>query len=353
MKILIIQQKMIGDVLTTSILFEALRREYPEAELHYLIFPHTRPVVENNPFIDKLILFEDSDKNPLNFVSFLQKIKKEEYEVVIDVYSKLGTALISWVSGAKFRISFNKWYTRHFYTAVFDRNIIPKTKAGMAIEKRMQLLQPLHKNFPEEIKPKIYLTPAEISSAKQLLSQSGINSEKPLLIISVLGSSKNKTYPSEYLAVLLNKIVKETEAQLLFNYIPSQLDEALNIYQLCNPNTQKHVYLNIFGKSLREFMALTSQCDALIGNEGGAVNMAKALNVPTFAIFSPSVTKENWNIFEDDITNVSVHLQDFVPEIYQMKSKKELKSQTAEMYYQFKPDYISEKLQKFLETIKK
>jgi len=223
----------------------------------------------------------------------------------------------------------------------------------MAIEKRMQLLKPLHKNFPAEIKPKIYLTPAEISSAQQLLSRSGIDPEKMLLMISVLGSSKSKTYPPEFLAVLLNKIVKETEARLLFNYIPSQLDEARNIYELCNPKTQKHIHLEIFGKSLREFMVLTSQCDALIGNEGGAVNMAKALNVPTFAIFSPSLNKENWNIFEDGITNVSVHLQDFVPEIYQMKSKKELKSLTAELYHQFKPDFISEKLQKFLETIKK
>ena len=344
---------MIGDVLTTSILFEALRGEYPEAELHYLIYPHTRAVVENNPFIDKLILFEDSDKNLLNFASFLRKIKKEEYEVVIDVYSKLGTALISWVSGAKFRISFDKWYTRHFYSNVFDRNIIPKTKAGMAIEKRMQLLKPLHKNFPAEIKPKIYLNPAEISSAEQLLLQSGIDPENMLLMISVLGSSKDKTYPPEFLAVLLNKIVEETESRLLFNYIPSQLDEARNIYQLCNQKTQKHIHIDIFGKSLREFMALTSQCDALIGNEGGAVNMTKALNIPTFAIFSPSISKENWNIYDDDITNVSVHLQDFEPEIFSGKSKKELKSQTPEMYHQFKPEYISEKLQKFMETIKK
>ena len=37
MKILVIQQKMIGDVLTTSLLFELLREKNPEAELHYLI----------------------------------------------------------------------------------------------------------------------------------------------------------------------------------------------------------------------------------------------------------------------------------------------------------------------------
>jgi len=37
MKILVIQIKMIGDVLTSSILFEALRKEFPTAELHYMI----------------------------------------------------------------------------------------------------------------------------------------------------------------------------------------------------------------------------------------------------------------------------------------------------------------------------
>ena len=56
MKVLVIQQKMIGDVLTSSILFEAIKIEHPSAELHYLINSHTVPVVENNPFVDKLVL---------------------------------------------------------------------------------------------------------------------------------------------------------------------------------------------------------------------------------------------------------------------------------------------------------
>ncbi len=47
MKILVIQQKMIGDVLTSSILFEALRLKYPNAQLDYLINEHTFPVVQN------------------------------------------------------------------------------------------------------------------------------------------------------------------------------------------------------------------------------------------------------------------------------------------------------------------
>ena len=42
---------MIGDVLTSSILFEVLEK-FPNSL--FLINSHTIPVVKNNPFIDKL-----------------------------------------------------------------------------------------------------------------------------------------------------------------------------------------------------------------------------------------------------------------------------------------------------------
>ena len=68
MKILIIQQKMIGDVLTSSILFEALRTQYKEATLHYLINQNTVAVVENNPYIDEFIIVSPKDlKMLLNY----------------------------------------------------------------------------------------------------------------------------------------------------------------------------------------------------------------------------------------------------------------------------------------------
>ena len=73
MKILIIQQKMIGDVLTTSLLFELLRDKYPNAELHYLINSHTFPVVENNPFINKFVFCTpEIESSKLKFLSFLK-----------------------------------------------------------------------------------------------------------------------------------------------------------------------------------------------------------------------------------------------------------------------------------------
>ena len=346
MKILVIQNKMIGDVLTSSILFEALREKYPKAQLHYLIQQHTEQVVENNPFIDKLLLFAPKEESTLELA---RRVKSEKYEVVIDVYSKLNSALVTALSGAGKRISYYKWYTAPAYTQTFQLKNSLATNAGFAIENRMLLLQGLSSDFPVELKPKIYLTEAERTAAGNRLEAEGVTLEKPLLMISILGSSGKKTYPPKYMAQLLDFIVAETGAQLLFNYIPKQLEEANELYELCSIETQKHIHFEIFGKSLRDFIALTSHCDALIGNEGGAVNMAKALDIPTFAIFSPQIKKENWSIYEDGEQNVSVHLNDFRPELFGELSKKELLKKAPDFYELQQTNLILVKLKRFLE----
>ena len=208
---------------------------------------------------------------------------------------------MSLFSKAKTKISKFKYYTSFIYTHTFRDSKIPRTNAGLAIENRLQLLKPLNIEAPKDIRPKIHLTELEKKLASTLLKSASINLDKPLYMISAIGSCAAKTYPAVYMAELINTIVtKKKEAQILFNYIPKQESDAKYIYDLCEPSTQKQIYFDVFGKSLRDFLAITYHCDALIGNEGGAVNMAKALNVPTFTIFSPWIKKEAWSLFEDD-----------------------------------------------------
>ena len=105
MKILIIQQKMIGDVLTSTILFEAIKEHYPKAELHYLINLNTLTVIKGNPFIDDVIIYTpEIQRSNLKLWHFIKSIRKNEYDVIIDVYSKLSSNLISFLSKAKTKI---------------------------------------------------------------------------------------------------------------------------------------------------------------------------------------------------------------------------------------------------------
>ena len=145
-------------------------------------------------------------------------------------------------------------------------------------------------------------------------------------------------------------VVETTQGTLLFNYIPNQKAEAKEIYDLCNKTTQNHIFFDTYANSLRGFLGLLSQCTALIGNEGGAVNMAKALFVPTFSLFSPSVDKETWQIFEDE-KNVSIHLKDLKPEIYTEYDEKYIKEHTFKYFDEYPIVLIKEKLTAFINTI--
>lgn len=348
MKFLVIQQKMIGDVLTSTILCEALKTRYPDAKVHYLINSHTQAVVENNPYIDELVLYTPEIEKSRRLKKELRKtLRAESYDAVIDVYSKIGSARMAKATKAHTIIGYKKWYTKSAYTSVFSYAEAAETEAGLAIENRMKLLQAIDTEFPKAIKPKLYLTKEETAFAKAQLKKHKISTKQPLFMIGILGSSEDKTYPLAHLSKVLDALVEKTNGQLLFNYMPNQAEDVKTLYNLCLPKTQANIITKLYGKSLREFMALTKECNALIGNEGGAVNMAKALDIPTFAIFSPWIRKAAWALYEND-QNVAVHLQDLQPELYEKTPLKTIKKDVEKHYDALNPKHVIKQLNLFL-----
>ncbi|WP_010179116.1 glycosyltransferase family 9 protein [Aquimarina agarilytica] len=351
-KILVIQQKMIGDVLTSTIICDGLKKRYPKAQIHYLVNTNTIAVVDQNPTIDRIIEFKkEYQQNKSSFYSFLKTIKNENYDWVIDVYGKIESNLISLFSKAQRKTSYKKWYTSFIYNEHIQPQLKVKTNAGLAIENRLRLIFSENEIENNIIAPKIYLTPTEIENAKLYLENEGINLDKPLVMISVLGSEKRKTLPPKYMAKVIDTLTKKTESTVLYNYIPPQKEDAKTIYDLTESKTQAKTRFDVFGKSLREFLAILHHCNLLVGNEGGAVNMAKALDKPTFTIFSPWILQHGWNLFEDGKKHKSIHLNEFKPELYLNKSSSQLKKTAYELYEEFTPELILPHLNTYLENV--
>lgn len=280
---------MIGDVLASTIICEHIKENIAGAEVHYVVNSHTEAVVVNNPFIDRIILFAPKYRdNKFEFYRFLKDVRKEKYNVVIDAYGKLESNLISFFSGADIKISYPKWYSRFIYTHVVPKLNNSDTQKGLAIENRVKLLSPIIPtiNNPDKA-PKIYLTHEETIATKEFLLNNRIDLSKPLLMLGILGSGKDKTYPLGYMAKIINTIAEDYDVTMLFNYIPSQEKEAKELFNLCTKVAQHKIAINVFAPSLRSFLGLLSHCNAIVGNEGGAINMAKALDIPTFSVYSP------------------------------------------------------------------
>jgi ADP-heptose:LPS heptosyltransferase len=62
MRIVIARTDAIGDTLLTAPLAEAIKFKYPQAEILFIVSSKGLPVVENNPFIDQIHLYDPRTK---------------------------------------------------------------------------------------------------------------------------------------------------------------------------------------------------------------------------------------------------------------------------------------------------
>ncbi|MGQ7944780.1 glycosyltransferase family 9 protein [Flavobacterium sp. WC2509] len=351
MKILVIQQKRIGDVLTSTIISNNLKIQYPESQIDFMCYTNSIDVLIGNPNIDTIIpLSNKVRKSYIPLFKFIFEIRAKKYDIVIDVYNKLETNLITLFTGAKTKIAYHKWYTSLFYThnlKRFDNNTKPKY--GFAIDNRLLLLEPLKLDSTKiDPYPKLFLSPEENKEAILLFEKHKINPNKKVIMISLLGSEKNKTYPLEYMAQVVEEVAKDRDVVILFNYFESQIEDAKFIYNLCSTSTKEKIHFDLYGKDLKSFITIMNQCSLIIGNDGGAINMAKALNKPAFTIFSPFVEKNIWATFEDGSKNISVHLNDYKPELLSNVNHDEIKKDHTVLYNQFNPELFFDKIDFFI-----
>ena len=351
MKILVIQQKMIGDVLVSSILCNNLKKAYPNARIDYLVYESTTPVIEGNPNISNIILFKNKHRtSSIKLIKLAWRIRKEKYDIIIDAYSKLESWVLVLLSGAKRRISYKKPGRSFLYTDNIPLITFPRTNLGLAVERRLSLLKPLNLSIEIDPYPKLYISEAESIASAKLFEKFGVKKNRKTIMISLIGSEKSKTYPAEYMAEIINLVGENYDVNILFNYFPKQIDIAKAIYNKCSEAAQTKIYFDLLGENLRSFISIMNQCDMIIGNDGGAINIAKSLNKPSFIVFSPWIEKKIWSTFEDGVHHVSVHLKDFMPNLFASSSEKKLKEKTQELYSMFRPHLFRDQLIQFLDT---
>ena len=346
-KILIIQNKRIGDVLLSSIIANNIKKVFPVSEVHFFAYDYASAVLENNPNIDKIIKVNDKELKKLSILlKHVSDIRKAKYDIIFDAYSKFQSRIMSLFSGADYRIGFkrkHKTLKLPFYT--HPVNFLEKSSmsCGKALEDRINIIDSVFPIKEPDYVPKLFLTPAE----KQYDKLDQFNS--PIIMLGVLGSTPQKSMPYDYVAEIVNHITKTYEANILFNYAPHQKDEALKIYNQCND--KDHIHLDIYEDSVRGFIKQMNKCDILVANEGGSVHMAKALNKPTFTMYSPYILKDHWASFEDGTMHESIHLLEEKPSLFESTTREERKAiekNPTQLYRELTPDMIIKKLDAFL-----
>lgn len=119
-KFLIIRFSSIGDIVLTTPVIRCLHNQMPDAEIHFLTKKEFKGIVENNPYINKVMLLEDS------FDEMLANLEKENYDYIIDLHHNLRTLRIKKQLKKAKAFSFNKLNIEKFIYTNFKINTLPK-----------------------------------------------------------------------------------------------------------------------------------------------------------------------------------------------------------------------------------
>jgi heptosyltransferase-2 len=118
MKLLIIRFSSIGDIVLTTPVVRCIKQQIPGVELHYLTKLAYKPLLEVNPYIDKIHCFED------DLGSIIEILKTENFDEIIDLHHNLRTLRVKKALN-KPAYSFNKLNWQKWLLVNFKINLMP------------------------------------------------------------------------------------------------------------------------------------------------------------------------------------------------------------------------------------
>ena len=281
-RILFIRLDRVGDVVLSTPAIEALKKSYPHSEITVLLRPQTAALLENNPHVDRCVVL-DPGAGPAERYRVLRDLRQQRFDLAVDpcVDWTLSSALIAWLSGARFRIGYPCGGREAFFTAIAEH---PDSHTHMA-DVILGTLAPLgiDRSKPQ---PRLYLTEEERNRAACWLAER-TGGVKPLIGIHPGAFYAAQRWLPEHFAVLADRLQRNFDVILFGGPADEELVQRIQ-------SRMPGKALKVVTPDIRWFAALLSSCRLLVCNNSGPLHVASALGIPTVSFMGPTV-KELWS----------------------------------------------------------
>ena len=110
MKILIVKLSSLGDVIQALPVLTALKEGLAGAEVHWVVEPEARKILENHPLLDRLIVFPRKEifrGDVKSLKAFVSLLRAQSYDVALDLQGLLKSALVLTLSRARQKVGFS------------------------------------------------------------------------------------------------------------------------------------------------------------------------------------------------------------------------------------------------------
>lgn len=263
-RILIIPQfTRIGDLVCVTPVFREIKNKYPNSHLAVVITPKIVGIIKNNPYINKIIFFEDDEYLKFfGILKLLKKIRDEKFDWSICVSADTMGTILSIYGLISNRVKIIR-QERNFSEILSDwlNNFVVPYKNGEYIPqfylKTLKFLGIESNN----IKKEVFVSEAGEEKVKKFLKEKNISSDDLIIGISATAGNKIKEWPLERFEKLDKRLTEVYKAKIIF----------------LNPNDF----------SLEELPSLMKRFRIFIAADSGPIHIAHALGVPLIDIIGP------------------------------------------------------------------
>jgi len=277
----------IGDLLLLTPALEALSNTFHSAKITLVASTSiAQAILGSNPHIEEIII---KDPFPLYRIDKLFKLGRKLTVFKPDIFlvstgiDPIGSTLISFFSGAPFRVGLN-WRSRGFlYT-----HKVKVHHGSHEIERNLDLVRSIGV-ITGDVRPRFYLNREDIIYTDKWLIERNIKNDELLIGIHP-GSSehlKRKRWDWKKFAVLSDMLMEKYNIKSIFFLGPSECD-------LTDKFLSAAVNGLIIAKelSIGQTAALISRCFLFLSNDSSLMHMAVALDIPTIGIFGPTSSEQ-------------------------------------------------------------
>ena len=287
-RVLIILLGAIGDVVRALPLLGRVRRAWPSAHIAWAVEPKSQAVLEGHPWLDELIIY--NRRAPLSFLPFLARVRAGHFDLALDLQRHLKSGIVSFASGARERVGFDRSNGKEFNHLFSTRQIAPQPPMRLKLTQYQAFGDALGL-APAPVEFGLVASATERARVAAMLE----GAPRPLLAV-ILGSSwpSRIYFPDSIGAVIREMATARDGSPALFPVLIGSGRDEVALAEQVIANLAGAPMLNLTGRTgLRDLVAIFAECAAAFGPDSGPMHIAAAAGCPVVSLWGATAPERS------------------------------------------------------------
>jgi heptosyltransferase I len=263
-RILVVRLGAMGDIIHALPAVASLKHNFPQSRLTWVVAPQWAPLLNGNPFIDRLILLERGSVGGL--LRSRRELRREPFDFAVDFQGLIKSALVASAAQPERIFGFDRSQVRESPAALFYTHCT-LSRSRHIVDRNLDLARAAGAVSPLDVFP----LPA--GAPEQPLP------EGAFVLACPMAGWASKQWPLEWYGQLAKR---DLGMPLVVNGPPSSAEALGKI---------EGAYRHITG--LPGLIYATRRAAAVVGVDSGPLHLAAALGKPGVAIFGPTDPERN------------------------------------------------------------